>query len=129
MCRVMKMINVYGGICEREIRSGDRHWEWTIRENKQIKHRMTERSPTLRTILSYPTRKALAGAIDGVAGAVVGTEADLSTGPPIPATWTDCKTQRTKITSQNNPDLHIITHMQRLDKSINIMTPNLDTLL
>lgn len=55
---------------------------------------MKERSHTLRAILSYPAREALAGAIDWVAGAVVGTEADLSAGPSIPATWTDCKTQK-----------------------------------
>lgn len=40
---------------------------------------------TLRTILSYPTREALAGAIDGIAGAVVCTETDLRAGPPKPA--------------------------------------------
>lgn len=52
---------------------------------------MKEISHTLRTIRSYPTREALAGTINGVAGAVVGTEADLSTDPSIPAAWTDCK--------------------------------------
>lgn len=78
---------------------------------------MKEISHTLRAILSYPTGEALARAVDGVAGAVVGTEADLSTGPPIPATWTDCKTPKKKkkkknqqnLILQNNPDLHIIT--------------------
>lgn len=45
----------------------------------------------MRAILSYPSWEALAGPVDGVAGAVVGAEADLSAGPPIPATLTDCK--------------------------------------
>lgn len=63
-----------------------------IQENDQMKHRMNERSHTLRAVLSYPAREALAGAIDGVAGAVVGTAADLSTRSPVPATWTDCET-------------------------------------
>lgn len=36
MWRVMKMINVHEGKCEREIRSGGRQWEWKIWENKQI---------------------------------------------------------------------------------------------
>ncbi len=36
MCRVMKMINVYEGKCEGEIRSGGRQWQRKIRENKQI---------------------------------------------------------------------------------------------
>lgn len=58
---------------------------------------MEERGHTLRAILSYPAREALAGAVDGVAGAVVGAEADLSAGPPIPAAWTDCKTHRKQI--------------------------------
>lgn len=48
-------------------------------------------NPTLRAVLSDPPGEALAGAVNGVAGAVVGAEADLSAGPPVPATWTDCK--------------------------------------
>lgn len=39
------------------------------------------------------------------------------------------KHTKQNIILQNNPDLHIITYMQRQVKSINIMTPNLDTLL
>lgn len=70
-------------------------------KNKLIRHRMKEINHTLRAILSNPTREALAGAINGVAGAVVGAEADLSAGPPIPATWTDCKSP--KANHQNNP--------------------------
>lgn len=98
----------------------------------QRKHRMKEISHTLRAICSYPTREALAGTINGVAGAIVGTEADLSAGSSIPATWTHCKYKRSFL--ENNFNLHIITDMQRLVKSIffhpsNIMTPNLDTLL
>lgn len=89
---------------------------------------MKEKRHTLRAVVSYPTREALAGAINGVAGAVVGTETDLSADPPIPATRTDCKTQK-NIILQNNPNLHIITYTQRLVKSINIMTSNLNTLL
>lgn len=78
----------------------------------------------MRAILSYPSREALAGAIDGVAGAVVGTEADLSADPPIPATWADCKTHKQQQnTSQNSPHLHSITYMQTL-QSIHIMTSN-----
>lgn len=38
-------------------------------------------------------------------------------------------TQKQNIILQNNPDLHIITYMQRCVNSINIMTSNLDTLL
>lgn len=86
-------------------------------------------SHTLRTILPYPTWEALAGAINRVAGAVVGAETDLGASPPIPATWTHCKTQKQNITLQNNTDLHINTYMQRLVKSINVMTLNFDTLL
>lgn len=67
-----------------------------FKSNKPIKHKVNERSYTLRAVLSYPAREALAGAIDGVAGAVVGTKADLSTGSPIPATWTNCKTHAHK---------------------------------
>lgn len=97
MCRVMKMIDACEGKCEGEIRSGDRQWDGEkIRENKQIKCRTKERNHTLRAVLSYPAREALAGAVDGVAGAVVGTEADLGAGPPVPAAWTDCKAERTK---------------------------------
>lgn len=64
------------------------------RKSANFKNRMINQ--TLRAILSYPTRETLAGAINGVAGAVVGTEADLSAGPPIPATWTDCKSPKAK---------------------------------
>ena len=53
-----------------------------------IKQRTKKRSHTVRAILPYPAGKALAGAIDRVAGAIVGAEADLSAGPPIPAAWT-----------------------------------------
>lgn len=67
-----------------------------IKENKQIEHRTKETSHTVRAILSYPARKALAGAIDRVAGAVVGAEADFSAGPPIPAAWTHYNAQKTK---------------------------------
>lgn len=54
---------------------------------------MRESSHTLRAILSDPAREALAGAVDGVAGAIVGAEADLGTSPPVPATRTDCETK------------------------------------
>src|SRR4029434_3728641 len=50
---------------------------------------------TLRAVVSDPAGVALAGAINGVAGAVVGTEADLSTGLPIAATGAHCHTTQT----------------------------------
>lgn len=40
--RVMKMINVYEGKGEREIRSGDRQWEWEKWTNEQITEWMKE---------------------------------------------------------------------------------------
>lgn len=43
---------------------------------------------TLRTVVSSPARETLAGAVDGVAGAVVSTRTDLTTGFPIFATGT-----------------------------------------
>lgn len=61
---------------------------------------MKEISHTLRAILSYPTRKALAGAINGVASAIVSTEADLNAARPVPATWTDCKAAEEKMSLQ-----------------------------
>lgn len=64
---------------------------------------MEERSFTLRAILSYPTREALAGAVDGVAGAVVGAEADLGAGPTKSASWTHCD-------SHNNTSLYKTPH-------------------
>lgn len=70
-------------------------------------------SHTVRAILPYPSREALAGAIDGVAGAVVGTEADLSADPPIPATRTDLKTQTQKKTlHKTTPHLHSTHYLQ-----------------
>lgn len=70
---------------EVNVRMEDKPIRGWNRENKD---------DTLRAILSYPTREALAGAVDGVACAVVGTEADLTAGPPVPAAWTDCKKRR-----------------------------------
>lgn len=58
---------------------------------KPIKHTAQGINPTLRAVLSDPTGEALAGAVNGVAGAVVGAEADLRAGPPVPAARTDCK--------------------------------------
>ena len=42
----------------------------------------------MRAVLSNPAWEALAGPIDGVAGAVVGAEANLTTGFSVPATGT-----------------------------------------
>lgn len=58
----------------------------------RFKKKMDQRSRTLRTIASYPTGVALAGAVNGVAGAVVGAEANLSTALAVPAIWTHCNT-------------------------------------
>ena len=59
---------------------------------------------TLRAVISDPAGVALAGAIDGVAGAVVGAKADLSTSLPIAATGAHCHTT------------HTHTHNRALDK-------------
>ena len=65
-----------------------------IRENKRITHRTEEIKHTLRAVISYPPGEALARAVNGVAGAVVGTKTDLSAGPPVPAARTHCKSKK-----------------------------------
>lgn len=73
----------------------------------------------MRAILSNPARNALAGAIDGVAGAIVAAEADLGAGPPVPATWTDWTKTEAKYQNNNPACGHWLT-------SVSITTLNLD---
>lgn len=63
--------------------------ETIARNNELVKQGIKAIKHTLRAILSYPAGNTLAGAIDGVACAIVAAEADLSAGPPVPAAWTD----------------------------------------
>lgn len=89
------------------------------KDNKIKKWRLKTFKHTVRAILSNPAGNALAGAIDGVAGAVVAAEADLGAGPPVPATWTDCTKTEAKYQNNNPACGHWLA-------SVSITTLNLD---
>lgn len=111
ICRVKKTARVYESKCEEgKLWVWDRQWEGGKCVNVS-ELRMKEWGHTLRAIPSCPTGEALAGAIDGVAGAVVGAEANLSTSPTKPSAWTDCKTPHTHTI---RPDLHRIKKVKPL---------------
>lgn len=55
---------------------------------------------TVGAILPDPAGEALAGAVDGVAGAVVGAAADLGAGSAEPAARADCGGKKEPTTSK-----------------------------
>lgn len=65
-------------------------WVWRGRGDKH----------TVGAILPDPAGEALAGAVDGVAGAVVGAAADLGAGSAEPAARTDCGKKSEPTTSK-----------------------------